>query len=126
MKTFFSSKNLRQSILALILTMVGLTMAGQAEAACKAYFTDTVSGRTIKFYSTSSVANPAHTSYTWKFGDGSKGSGATTYHLYASYGTSYTACLIIVDSVAKCTDSTCATVYTACSASASFKYSVGK
>jgi len=46
--------------------------------------------------------------YTWDFGDGGVGSGMTTNHTYTS-GT-YTACLVVTDTICGSTDTICETV----------------
>jgi len=53
---------------------------------------------TITFVGNQSTAAPGHqiVSYTWNFGDGGTGVGATVTHRYAATGT-YTVSLIVTD-----------------------------
>jgi PKD repeat protein len=55
-------------------------------------------GQNISFIGSQSTAAPGRTivSYSWNFGDGSSGSGATTNHSFAATGT-YTVTLIVTD-----------------------------
>jgi hypothetical protein len=61
--------------------------------------TATVSGATASFDATGSTDDDgALESFTWDFGDGTTGSGATTTHTYAAPGT-YTATLTVADNL---------------------------
>jgi len=59
-------------------------------------------GQAISFIGSQSTAAPGRTivNYSWNFGDGSTGSGATTSHPYSSPGT-YTVTLIVTDDQGK-------------------------
>jgi PKD repeat protein len=59
-------------------------------------------GTPVSFIGSGSTPAPGRTivSYSWDFGDGSKGSGATTSHPYGSAGT-YTVTLIVTDDQGK-------------------------
>lgn len=61
-----------------------------------------LTGQSISFIGSQSVAAPGRTivNYSWNFGDGSTGSGATTSHPYAAPGT-YTVTLIVTDDQGK-------------------------
>jgi PKD repeat protein len=61
-----------------------------------------LTGQAISFIGSQSVAAPGRTivNYSWNFGDGSTGSGATTSHPYAAPGT-YTVTLIVTDDQGK-------------------------
>jgi PKD repeat protein len=55
-------------------------------------------GAVLNFNASASTASPGRlvSSYSWDFGDGSSGSGATTQHAYTNAG-SYTVTLIVTD-----------------------------
>jgi len=121
MKTSLFTNTLKPAVLALVIFVIGLLSAGNANAACKAAFRDSVVGTTVYFTSTSFTASTAHVSLNWTFGDKTTGTGGKPYHTYSGYSTSYTVCLVVIDSVNKCIDTTCATITTgACKASAYF------
>lgn len=115
-------------LVALMLTIAGLFWSGKTEACgVKASFKDSVSGTVVYFKSTSSIS-VKHFSYSWHFGDGYTSDTSSPTHNYYNYGKSYTACLVIYDSVNKCADTACTTVTTGkapCSAKAYFTFKNG-
>jgi PKD repeat protein len=68
-------------------------------------FTVQPNGADVDFNAGASVGD----TYDWIFGDGNVGTGMTVTHTYATAGT-YTACLIVTDSVCNSVDSVCQTV----------------
>jgi PKD repeat protein len=115
MKMIFSTSKIRQGITALVFIAAGLLMAGQAKASCKAGFTDSISGKTIKFFNSSSASNLKACKYTWSFGDGTTAKTTVTSapsHTYADYNKTYTVCMYLFDSSAGCRDTICKTVTT--------------
>jgi len=82
---------------------ISLTISADTPTAA---FTSTqlspTSSHTMTFDGNSSSAIPGRTitSYSWNFGDGTSGSGATTNHTYAAGGT-YTVTLTVTDSAGK-------------------------
>ncbi|MBP6624965.1 MAG: PKD domain-containing protein [Chitinophagaceae bacterium] len=92
------------------------------QAQCSAAFTYSASPNgTVTFTSTGS--NSMFTYYTWSFGNGSAGSGATVSAVYNAPGT-YTVCLYVNDSIGGCTDTTCQNITVSASPScqANFSY----
>ena len=80
--------------------------AVNSNTAVAAYgFTVQPNGADVDFNASASVGD----TYDWIFGDGNTGTGMTVTHTYATAGT-YTACLIVTDSVCNSVDSVCQTV----------------
>ncbi len=128
MKTFSFTQKLKPGIVALVIAAFSLLSAGKANAACKAGFTDSVSGKTIYFYSTSTAVS-SHFAVLWSFGDKTNGSGLKTSHTYGDYNKSYLVCVVVIDSANSCMDSSCTTVTTGpapCTATAGFTLLNGK
>jgi PKD repeat protein len=79
---------------------------------CAASYTAYDSSGTVYFFNTSSVGNPATTTSTWSFGDGTSGTSSglnMMTHTYTSNGV-YLVCLMISDSFFGCTDTICDSV----------------
>jgi PKD repeat protein len=127
MKTPYFTKNIRRSLLTLVLITAGLFMAGNAQASCKAGFLDTIHGKQVSFYNTSTAANSSY-KLKWSFGDGGTSDTKTSItHTYADYNKTYKVCLYLYDSIANCRDTLCTTVTTGkAPCAASFSYVVGK
>lgn|GEM_PF-557276 len=123
MKTFSFTKKIKPGIIALVLLMTGMLFSQKAEA-CKAAFTDTVVGTTVKFTSASTTSGVG-VKYYWTFGDGNTGTGSPVYHTYASGNTSYKVTLYLIDSGGGCTDSISKFIKTGCSASSYFNFTNG-
>ena len=78
-------------------SVAGTPTAPPANAAPTAAFTSTVRDLTVDFNGgTSSDTDGTVAGYSWDFGDGTSGTGATTTHVYASAG-SFTARLTVTD-----------------------------
>jgi PKD repeat protein len=74
---------------------------------CRAYFTDSIAGKTIYFKSYSSTTSGKY-KLSWSFGDGTVAHNVTSIsHTYASFATSYGVCLTVTDSISKCSSSYC-------------------
>jgi len=71
---------------------------------------DTCAGGTTMFTSTSTIAGGAITSNSWRFGDGSNGTGNSTTHSYSGAGISYNV-KIISTSNTGCVDSAVRSVF---------------
>jgi PKD repeat protein len=91
-----------------LLLLFPLFFAFRLSAQCSGDYTYFANGTSISFISTTS---PGVTDVWWDFGDGNYDftNNPSPTHTYAGTG-SYTACIIVFDSVANCTDSTCHTV----------------
>ncbi len=104
----------------ILITIALITLNLQdLEAQCNASFTNSVSGLTASFTSTS-TATPAITSFFWKFGDGITSTIANPVHTYSTNGTYYVV-LIITNGV--CTDSANMNVIAGCPVNANYFHS---
>ncbi|HTL83452.1 MAG TPA: PKD domain-containing protein [Bacteroidia bacterium] len=91
-----------------ILVAFTLLFSGMSKAqSCSGDFSWLVNGLDVSFIGTTS---PNVTNVVWDFGDGNYDYTGSQYtsHTYSSPGT-YTACIIVYDSIQSCVDSTCHT-----------------
>jgi serine protease len=80
----------------LLYSIFGGSAPPPADAPPNASFTFTCSGLTCSFDASASTDDRGIANYTWTFGDGQSGSGATVNHAYGSGGT-FTVQLIVTD-----------------------------
>lgn len=84
--------------------------AGSTTSKCDASFSSQTSGTSTVFVANSRTA----TKYTWLFGDGNTSNSTVSTHTYKSTAsgndTTYQACLIVEDSVNKCSDTVCKSI----------------
>jgi PKD repeat protein len=92
--------NLKSAIFTVFLAL----FASATYAQCSANAQFQITGSTVQFYDSSYAANGY--SVEWSFGDGSSSNALNPSHTYASNAT-YTACLLIEDTVTNCIDTMC-------------------
>jgi len=111
MKTLLSTKNLRHSLLALILITAGLFASGNASAACTAnYNWAFASGSTSEILTSNTSSSVNGFTSTWSWGDGTPNSTAkNSSHKFTTNG-KFIVCLTIYDSTAHCSSSKCDTL----------------
>ena len=92
--------NLKSAIFTVFLALFASATYAQCSANAQFQITDS----TVQFYDSSYAANGY--SVEWSFGDGSSSTALNPSHTYASNAT-YTACLLIEDTVTNCIDTMC-------------------